>query len=153
MFKFECEVKDSKIPQAGLGLFIKVPVKKGQIIVYPNQQNQTLSLAELSQLPPDSVEMQSSIRWFEETFTIDPSWNLECYFNHSFSPSCLWHLGFVFALRDLHPGDELTIDYRVLLQEGAALEYLDSETQKPIIGFAWEEKMKFTSAQLLEIFS
>jgi hypothetical protein len=153
MFKFECVVQESTIPGAGLGLFLQQPVKKGQIIVYPNQENRTISSVEFSQLADDSIEMQSSIRWFEDTYTVDPEWNLECYFNHSFEPSCLWHLGFVFALRDLQPGDELTIDYRVLLHEGSQLEYLDAKTKQPIVGFSWRDKMIFTSKKLLEIFS
>jgi hypothetical protein len=153
MFKFDCFVQDSKISGAGLGLFTTSPIKRGQIIVYPNQENQTISHAEFIKLPEDSIEFASSIRWFEDTYTVDPEWNLECYFNHSFEASCLWHLGFVFALRDLKAGDELTIDYRVLLQEGGQLEYLDAETNLPIVGLSWRDKMLFTTKKLLEIFS
>jgi hypothetical protein len=151
MLRYKCHVADSKIPQAGKGLFIDESVECGQILIYPNQKNQTITEAEFETLAADSMELQSSIRWFEDLYTVDLEWSLECYLNHSFSPNCLWHLGFVFALRDLNPGDELTIDYRVLLQAGSQLEYIDSITQKPIIGMQWREKMQFTSRHLVEL--
>jgi len=104
-------------------------------------------------LPHDSVEYRSMIRWFDDVYTVDPEWSPESHLNHSFEPNGLWHLGFIFALEDLPPGSELTIDYRLILDPEDEAGFLDACTGGQIVGLPWEEKMATTSAALVDLFT
>ena len=76
------------------------------------------SHAGLSHTDADREEMlPSTVRWFEDRFTTTPEWPDECYVNHSFAPNGVWHLGFIFAARELEPGEELTYDYRLTVDD------------------------------------
>lgn len=144
-------VAASRIPGAGKGLFLEQPVARGSVIVAPTEIRNVhlLTHAHLETMPR---ELQStSIRWFEEYCTVDPDWNDECYFNHSFEPNGLWHLGFVFALGNLDAGAELTIDYRMLISEGDTPGFNDALTGQEIRGFSWRESLQRSSTLLQEI--
>jgi len=75
-------------------------------------------------------------------------WPDECYVNHSFEPSGLWHLGFIFAARELAAGEELTVDYRHLLPEGEREAFVDARTGEPIIGLPWRESLAMSTRAL-----
>ncbi len=153
MLKYSCEIRPSQIPGAGQGLFLLTPVQKGQVLIYPNQEHRTMFRHETLGLPKDSVEYQSVIRWFDDTYTVDPDWSPESHLNHSFNPNCLWHLGFVFALQDLGAGHELTIDYRLLLGPEDEAGFVDAQTGAPVTGVPWEQKMAFTAGVLAELYA
>lgn len=152
MLRFEHAIGPSRIPGAGLGLFTREPIAMGRVIIVPNQAHPLRTAEELARLPQDSIEAASSIRWFEGVFTVDPEWSEESHLNHSFTPNCLWHLGFVFALQDLDPGAELTIDYRHLLDEQTVLDFRDSITGWEIRGLPWQEAVRRSSEQLARLF-
>jgi SET domain-containing protein len=152
MLRFEHAIGPSRIPGAGLGLFTREPIAMGRVIIVPNQAHPLRTAEELAKLPQDSIEAASSIRWFEGVFTVDPEWSEESHLNHSFTPNCLWHLGFVFALQDLDPGAELTIDYRHLLDEQTVLDFRDSITGWEIRGLSWQEAVRRSSEQLARLF-
>jgi SET domain-containing protein len=152
MLRFEHAIGPSRIPGAGLGLFTREPIAMGRVIIVPNQAHPLRTAEELARLPQDSIEAASSIRWFEGVFTVDPEWSEESHLNHSFTPNCLWHLGFVFALQDLDPGAELTIDYRHLLDEQTVLDFRDSITGWEIRGLPWQESICRSSEQLARLF-
>ena len=63
----------------------------------------------------------------------------------------MWHLGFIFAARDLEPGVELTVDYRHLLAEGQSEEFLDAETGNEIVGWSWSESLATSTAELARL--
>jgi hypothetical protein len=63
-------------------------------------------------------------------------------------PSALWHLGFVFAVSDLAPGAEITVDYRHLLAPGQEEDFRDSISGDPIIGFTWKESLRASTTAL-----
>ncbi|MBM4106177.1 MAG: SET domain-containing protein [Phycisphaerae bacterium] len=152
MLRFDHAIKPSRIPGAGLGLFTVDPQPRGRVLIMPNEAQSIRSAAELAMLSRDSIEHASSVRWFEQVHTVDPAWSEESHLNHSFEPNCLWHLGFVFALRDLAAGEELTIDYRHLLDEATLLDFRDSITGREIRGFAWRESIARSSRLLVELF-
>jgi hypothetical protein len=152
MLRFQHHIAPSRIPMAGKGLFTKEAVNRGRVLIIPNQRHQLYSARELAGFASDSIEMISSLRWFEDVHTIDPEWSEESHLNHSFNPNCLWHLGFVFALVDINPDDELTIDYGHLLDEHTVLDFRDSLTGREIRGLKWEEKMLRTAGQLQQLF-
>ena len=153
MLRFEHSIEPSRIPGAGLGLFTREAVARGRVLVVPNQAHVLRSAPELAALPKDSIELASSIRWFERVFTVDPEWSEESHLNHSFEPNCLWHLGFIFALDDLDAGSELTIDYRHLLDEETLLDFRDSVTGREIRGLPWERAVRSSSEQLAALFA
>jgi hypothetical protein len=103
---------------------------------------------EVLALPDRETALAASVRWFEDRFTVTPEWPDECYINHDFSPSGLWHLGFVFAARDLAAGTEVTVDYRHLLGEGQEEAFVDARSGARIVGWSWAESLARSTADL-----
>lgn len=99
-------------------------------------------------MPQAATLLPATVRWFEDRYTVTPEWPDECYINHAFEPSGLWHLGFVFAAADLAAGSEITVDYRHLLAPGQEEDFRDSVSGERIVGFTWRESLR-TSTQTL----
>jgi hypothetical protein len=137
-------IADSLIKGAGQGVLLLEPVIKGKIVVFPDAIPKVYTLEQIRAFPKGSLEQESSARWFEDYYTITPEWTDECYINHSFTPSGIWHLGFIFAARDLSEGEELTIDYRFIIPEGEEMPFKDSASGLPIVGLSWKENMEKT---------
>ncbi|MGE9295904.1 MAG: SET domain-containing protein-lysine N-methyltransferase [Puniceicoccales bacterium] len=144
-------IAESGIPGAGKGVFLEAAVKAGAVIVAPDKIERLYSRAELDAFGPDSHEDAASVRWFEGKYTVSLDWPDECYLNHSFDPNGLWHLGFVFARRDLAPGEELTLDYRLIVGDGERLPFDDAHSGEPIIGLPWPENLRTTTAELARL--
>jgi len=138
----------STIPGAGLGLFVEEPVPRGRVVIAPDGIGQTHSLEQLHEAPELATLLHTSVRWFEDRYTVAPDWPDECYINHAFEPNGLWHLGFIFAARHLAAGEELTIDYRHLLAPGQEETFRDARTGAPIIGLPWRESLLATTHAL-----
>ncbi len=153
MLNFKSSIRESLIPMAGKGLFTEEFLKRGRVIIFPNQTHRTFSTHEFKKFGPESMEYISGIRWFEDCYSCDPEWSEESHLNHSFTPNCLWHLGFVFPLYDILPGEELTINYQYLLDENSTMDFIDALTGREIRGLHFNEKMSETSQALLKIFS
>lgn len=153
MINHQLYVANSKIPKAGNGVFTNERIEAKKVVVFPNENHKILSKQEINDFPNQQAQSQSAIRWFDETYTIDPDWSLECNFNHSFNPNCLWYLGFIISLKTIEHGEELTIDYRHFLDEGYALDFPDSLTGEQIKGFSWREKMHKGAVILTELYS
>jgi hypothetical protein len=133
-----------------MGLFLGETVSAGRVIIAPSHIHETVSLQEILS-HPDHPMSDSSIRWFENHCTVSPDWPTECYVNHSFNPSGLWHLGFIFAIRDLSMGAEITVDYRHLIGPNVVMPFRDSETQCEIVGFSWQKSLHVSTEQLLKL--
>lgn len=138
----------STIGGAGKGLFLDEPVTAGSIITAPDAIDRTWRHDELAASPELSAQRHASARWFEDRYTVSPDWPDECYVNHSFSPTGLWHLGFIFAQADLPAGTEVTVDYRHLLAPGEAEDFVDSTTGETIVGLAWEDALASSTRAL-----
>ena len=145
-------ISASNIPGAGKGLFLEEAVKKGAVIIAPDKINRLVHLREFENLPKDSIENLSSARWFEDWYSISTDWPDECYLNHSSKPNGLWHLGFVFAARDVAAGEELMADYRFILGSGEVSAFSDSPTGEKIVGLDWNEQLRQSAKHLLAIF-
>ena len=135
----------------GKGVFLKQPVKQGKVLLAPDAINKLYNEAERAALVPGSPEDDACVRWFETFHTVSTDWPDDCYVNHSFNPSGLWHLGFIFATRDMVPGDEITVDYRFVINDNEKMPFLDAETGKEIIGYTWEENLRLSTEQLLAL--
>ncbi|MES0872617.1 SET domain-containing protein [Sinimarinibacterium thermocellulolyticum] len=144
-------VADSRIRGAGKGLFIDEPVRRGAVIIAPDNVHTVWPESKLREYPADSKEVESSVRWFEDRFSLTPEWTDECYVNHSFTPTGLWHLGFVFALQTLAPGTEVTMDYRYVIGDGERLPFVDAETGREIVGLPWAQVLADGARALLRL--
>ena len=71
--------------------------------------------------------------------------------NHSFKPNLLCHCGVVLALRDIAPGEELTLDYRTLIDPTDVGLYNDAVTGREIRGFTARETLLRTARELIAL--
>ncbi|WP_199096582.1 SET domain-containing protein [Dyella sp. ASV21] len=138
----------SEIVGAGQGLFLEEDVRAGHIVTAPDAIERTYRYDELIGSPELSQQLYASARWFEDRYTVSPDWPDECYINHSFEPTGLWHLGFVFATRDLPAGTEITVDYRHLLPPGEAEAFVDTASGHSIVGLPWHESLAISTRAL-----
>jgi hypothetical protein len=141
-------VAPSTIPGAGQGVFVTEAVSRGRIVVAPDAIPRVFRWDEVMAMPDRDAALAASVRWFEDRYTVSPDWPDECYLNHSFEPNGLWHLGFVFAARDLGAGDEVTVDYRHLLGEGQEESFRDSLSGRAIVGWSWQDSLARSTHEL-----
>ena len=141
----------SGIGGAGKGLFLEEDVAAGRIVTAPDAIDRTWSHAQIAASPELQVQLYAAARWFEDRYTLSPDWPDECYINHSFEPTGLWHLGFVFAARDLPAGSEITVDYRHLLAPGQEEDFIDSATGEKIIGLSWADSLATSTRALASL--
>ncbi|TAH39982.1 MAG: SET domain-containing protein-lysine N-methyltransferase [Gammaproteobacteria bacterium] len=141
----------SAIPGAGKGVFIDDPVPRGTVLIAPDAIPRTWSFEEVNALPNASELLPATVRWFENRYTISDDWPDECFVNHSFVPTGLWHLGFIFASAPLPAGTEITVDYRHLLAPGQEEDFRDAQSGKRIVGYNWNESLRMSSQALLEL--
>ena len=135
-------IAPSPIPGAGQGVFLEEPLARGRVAIAPDRIDETWSLAEIMGDPERAKLLHTSVRWFEDRYTLSPDWPDDCFVNHSFEPTGLWVLGFIFAARDLEAGEELTVDYRHLLAPGQEESFRDAHTGDAIIGYAWRDSLR-----------
>ncbi len=138
----------SGIGGAGKGLFLEEDVAAGRIVTAPDAIDRTWSLADILGSPELRSQIHARARWFEDRYTRSPDWPDECYINHSFDPTGLWHLGFVFAARDLPAGTEITVDYRHLLPPGQEEDFIDTATGEKIVGLPWADSLASSTRAL-----
>ena len=143
-------VGPSRIAGAGKGLFADERIARGRVIIAPDNVHTVWPESKLRTYAADSIEVESSVRWYEDQFSRTPEWSDECFVNHSFSPNALWHLGFVFALRDVEPGEEIVMDYRHVIGSGEVMPFKDGETGREIVGLPWPEALRESARQLLQ---
>ncbi|HEY0181005.1 MAG TPA: SET domain-containing protein [Dokdonella sp.] len=138
----------STIAGAGRGLFLNEPVGRGRVIVAPDAIPRVHRFDEILAMPAAETLLPATVRWFEDRYTVTPDWPDECYINHAFEPSALWHLGFVFAAGDLAAGSEVTVDYRHLLAPGQEEDFVDARTGERIVGYTWQESLRASTRAL-----
>lgn len=141
----------SNVPGAGKGLFVDEKLAPGSIVVAPDAIPRVYTMDQLMALPDAESLLPATVRWFEDRFTATPEWPDECFINHSFEPTALWHLGFVFARSELPAGAEITVDYRHLLGEGQREEFRDGVTGGEIAGLPWRDSLLMTATELAQI--
>lgn len=145
-------ISASSIPGAGRGLYVAEPVARGRVIIAPDNVHTVYPESRFRKFPPDSLEVASSVRWFEDRYSLTPEWSDECFVNHSFVPTALWHLGFVFSLEDLAENSEITVDYRLLIGDSEKMPFSDAVTGQGITGLAWSESLARSVSALAKLF-
>ena len=146
------EVRPSSI--FGKGLFPIEEVKRGKIICSFTTdaklitEREYLTAIETNQ----SLVVRTGTRYVGRYFTCtgEPNADLN-FFNHAFEPNLLCHCGIVIAIRDIRAGDELTIDYRTLIDDTDIGVYKDSASGRVIKGFSARETLLRTTRQMLEL--
>jgi hypothetical protein len=141
-------IAPSRIAGAGKGLFVDEAMEAARIICAPDAIEQTWSLAQILASPELRAQEQATARWFEDRYTVSPEWPDECYVNHSFRPTGLWHLGFIFAATDLPAGSEITVDYRHLLAPGQSEGFIDAASGERIVGLSWGSSLAASTRAL-----
>ena len=141
----------SHIAGAGQGLFLDEPVARGRLITAPDAIPRVYTFEDILALPDADKLLPATVRWFEDRYTVSPDWPDECYINHAFNPSALWHLGFVFAADNLVAGTEITVDYRHLLAPGQEEDFRDAHSGERIVGFTWRESLRASTAALAHL--
>lgn len=141
----------SFIEGAGQGLFLDEPLARGRLVTAPDAIARVYTFEDIMALPDAEKLLPATVRWFEDRYTVTPEWPDECYINHAFSPTALWHLGFVFAAADLAAGAEITVDYRHLLAPAQEEEFRDSQSGERIVGFTWRESLRASTAALTSL--
>jgi hypothetical protein len=144
-------IAPSLIPGAGKGVFLDEPLRHGRVAIAPDRIDQTWTFAEIVADPERASLMHTSVRWIEDRYTLSPDWPDDCFVNHSFEPTGLWVLGFIFAARDLEAGEELTVDYRHLLAPGQEETFRDAHTGETIVGHAWQDSLRLGLEGLREL--
>jgi hypothetical protein len=138
----------SLIAGAGQGLFLDEPVARGRLVTAPDAIDKVYTFDDVLALPDAATLLPATVRWFEDRYTVTPEWPDECYINHAFVPTGLWHLGFVFAAADLAAGTEITVDYRHLLAPGQEEEFRDAASGDRIVGFDWKDSLRASTRAL-----
>lgn len=132
-------------------MFLTEPLARGRLITAPDGIAHVYRFDEVLAMPDAESLLPATVRWFEDRYTVTPDWPDECYVNHAFSPSGLWHLGFVFANADLEADTEITVDYRHLLAPGQEEAFVDAESGERIIGYTWQQSLTASSRALVAL--
>lgn len=144
-------VAASGIAGAGKGLFADEAIARGRVIIAPDNIHTVWPESKLRTVASDSIEVESSVRWFEDQFSLTPEWSDECFVNHSFAPNALWHLGFIFALREIAAGEEILMDYRHVIGSDEVMPFKDSQTGREIVGLPWPQVLHDSAQQLVTL--
>ena len=146
------EVRPSSI--FGQGLFPLEPVARGTIICSFTLDSKSITESEyLEAIEKDRYSIvRTGTRYIGKHFTCSDDTQAKLnFFNHSFAPNCLCHCGVVLALHDIPAGQELTVDYRYLIDDTAIGVYNDAITGRPIRGFCARQTLLHTSRKLIEL--
>ncbi|WP_250623945.1 SET domain-containing protein [Pinirhizobacter soli] len=151
MISVRYRVAPSSIEGAGQGIFLDEDVTAGRIMLAPDAIDTTYALGQIDASEELAAQRHAMARWFEDRYTLSADWPDECFVNHSFTPTGLWHLGFVFALENLPSGTEITVDYRHLLPPGEEEAFIDSATGGKIVGLPWPASLAETTHALARL--
>lgn len=137
----------------GKALYTAEPVAKGTIVCsftlgsdITTEEQYVRAVAENRQ-----PVTRTGTRYVGKYFTfgnVDAPYN---YVNHSFKPNLLCHCGVVLALRDIRPGEELTLDYRTLIDSTDVGLYNDAVTSREIRGHSARETLLKTARDLIAL--
>ena len=145
------EVRETAV--YGKALYAAEPIRRGTIVCsftlgsdVTTEQQYVAAVAENRQ-PVTRTGTRYAGKYF--TFgNVDAPYN---YINHSFKPNLLCHCGVVLALRDLAAGEELTLDYRSLIDPTDVGIYNDAVTGTEIRGWTARETMLRTARELVAL--
>jgi hypothetical protein len=145
------QIRDSAI--FGKGLFTTQAVNRGTIVCFfalgGDVITETEFIAGCEQ--QDMFMMRTGTRYVGRYFTYSRQAADSNFLNHSFEPSLLVHCGIVIARRDIAAQEELTVDYRYLLDTSDVGLYRDAASGREIRGLPPRQAFLETAAQFARI--
>jgi hypothetical protein len=147
----ETEVRETGV--YGKALYAAAPVKRGTIVCSFTLGSDVTTEGEYVRAVADNRQpvTRTGTRYAGRYFTygnVDAPYN---YVNHSFKPNLLCHCGVVIALRDIPAGEELTLDYRTLIDTTDVGLYHDAVTGREIRGYPARETLLKTARELVAL--
>jgi hypothetical protein len=137
----------------GKALFAARPIARGTIVcsftlgsAVTTEDDYVRGVAEKRQ-----PVTRTGTRYCGKYFTfgnVDAPYN---FVNHSFKPNLLCHCGVVLALRDIAAGEEMTLDYRTLIDPTDVGLYNDAVTGREIRGHTARETLLRTARDLIAL--
>ena len=145
------DVKDSGI--FGKGLFAAERVPAGRIVCCFTLGAAVITEDEFVRgcAAGDRRVMRTGTRYAGRYFTVGNEGEPYNFINHSFEPNLLSHCGLILARRDVAAGEELTLDYRLLVDPSDVAAYDDAATGRPIRGLPARETILRTARELIAL--
>jgi cell wall assembly regulator SMI1 len=134
-FRLRTRIAPSRLAGAGLAAFALEAAPRGTLLGIDLPQSAWMISAPEALLLPRR-ERSQTWRHVEDICFRGGEGRVTAsnYLNHSFQPNVLWHLGCYWTLQDLEPGDELTLDYRPLIDPTWSHRIVDAASGQPLIG-------------------
>jgi hypothetical protein len=147
----ETEVRDTGV--YGKALFAAQPVPKGAIVCCFTLGSGVVTEREYVAAVAENRQpvTRTGTRYCGKYFTygnVDEPYN---FINHSFRPNLLCHCGVVLAAREVAAGEELTLDYRTLIDTTDVGIYNDAVTGREIRGLGARETLLRTARELIAL--
>jgi SET domain-containing protein len=145
------EIRESTI--FGKGLFATEPIKRGKIICFFPIGAQVITEERFLQavVSEERAIVRTGTRFAGKYFTVGNEDQPYTFLNHSFTPNLLCHCGIVLARRDIAVGEELTLDYRTLIDDTDIGIYSDAASGQEIRGFSARQTLLQTASELADI--
>jgi hypothetical protein len=145
------EVKETGV--YGKALYAAEPVARGTIVCSFTLGSGVTTEDDYVRAVADNRQpvTRTGTRYAGKYFTfgnVDAPYN---YVNHSFRPNLLCHCGVVLALRDIGVGEEMTLDYRTLVDTTDVGLYNDAVSGKEIRGLGAKETLLRTARELIAL--
>ena len=145
------EVRDS--PIFGRGLFATAAIRTGTIVCCFTLGSEVITEAQFvaACAAGDRRIMRTGTRYAGRYFTVGNEGADYNFINHAFEPNLLSHCGLILAKRDIAPGEELTLDYRLLVDPSDVAAYDDAATGRPIRGVTAREAILRSARELIAL--
>ena len=146
-----CEIRASRI--FGKGLFTLEHVPRGKIICFfpinaeVITEDRFLRAVQKNEQPMVRTATRYAGRYYTHGNEHEPY----TFINHAFEPNLLCHCGVIIARRDIPAQEELTLDYRTLIDDSDVGVYRDAISGREIRGFSAKETLLRTARELIEI--
>ena len=144
------EIRKSTI--YGQGLFALEPVSRGKIICFFPIGARVITEERFLQAVRENEHaiVRTGTRYAGKYYTIGNESEPYTFLNHSFTPNLLCHCGIIVARRDIAPQEELTLDYRTLVDDTDLGIYHDAASGREIRGFSAKETLLRTAREFIE---
>ena len=146
-----CEIRPSTI--FGKGLFTLEQLPRGKIICFFPINAEVITEGRFLQAVRQNEQpmVRTATRYAGRYYTHGNQHEPYTFINHSFEPNLLCHCGTVIARRDIPAHEELTLDYRTLIDDSDVGVYKDAISGREIRGFSAKETLLRTARELVEM--